>query len=1194
MGFQEAVSRLTVETVYRNRGAAESIDETRQLDGAQAKLIETSARVETATGRMEQAWVRNQRAVQLAIEQSKQYSAANDNVSRSLQAANDNAKSATQSLLDTGSAVLSTTGHIKLLALAAYTLSPTFRSIANSGLATGIAAMGPAAASAAGTIISALTPALAFIARIALPVLVVVGAWELLKTVIGQGADLLSKYGNAQRDLVSGVDDNLGKLTKFQDGNLSAEQVQRATELGARLSEAKKTISDFVGVQLDLNDAGLKMQSIWVRIVELVAAAVDKLNGMPQWAISAMLGAATGAAIGSVVPVIGTGIGAVAGGIAGLATNYTMGGGPAITNPQVTQDALAIARQRLAAGMGSQSNFSNRFGQGVNDLAGVKNKEEKEAADEAADAWDRATAAVDKHIARVTADSLAIGQTSAAQAGLRAEFQLLEAAKHADRGVTDEQIASYTTLRASMSSQQAMVSAGIKLNADDTAEFEEKVKGIREATAAYAKLRVESQIKFDRDTIGMSSEDVQIARALRDIYPDVTTALNSTEAAQMRLNARMREMADLERQAFGTFITDLAAGKSPLDALTNSLGGFANQMAKIGANKLFDAISTGDFSKVPDASGLNSLGGVGAIAGAGLNGYKSGSPLGGAVGGAAAGFAVGGPVGALIGGAVGLAGGLFGADEQRKKAEEAHKQEVQAAKDAWSRMEGQWKQWLGSATGHNIGTVQQTLQNSYQQASDYILAIAKAKDLHGGDATPAEITQTVEALQQLQTRAINEFGTTWFDRVHQMADGIGPDSPFAKAISGLKAEAEAVEGFISDAALLLGAVAAEQSRQAGQKYLLSLLDTAPALSETQQAIQQLNGKAYALNQALIDLGMSSDSAAAAIGAGVTKAMNDLRDNFTAGLQSQTNDAGGKGYINEIAAAVKERQRNLLDSAALGLDGGLADALFKAQAQNIVDGATLVGDAFDDLITKFPDLAGQIHQFTVLSEQYLDGLNKTITDYINGLKFGSLSTLSASDQLGAAKSQFDAQLVLAQAGNVDALNSITQVADLLLNQARSYYGPSTDYGSIYNAVTSALTNLPAGLAGMVNGGVVGAFVGGGMIGNGIYNQDSVIARYAAGGNIALAGGEYVNRAPSVNASTLPTLNYINSTGRVPSNDNGGTEELRQLRKDVRTLTATVAQLLSEGNAKTDNVARQVGNLRIDARQSTGEQRIRAAG
>ncbi|WP_246332929.1 hypothetical protein [Aureimonas mangrovi] len=91
--------------------------------------------------------------------------------------------------------------------------------------------------------------------------------------------------------------------------------------------------------------------------------------------------------------------------------------------------------------------------------------------------------------------------------------------------------------------------------------------------------------------------------------------------------------------------------------------------------------------------------------------------------------------------------------------------------------------------------------------------------------------------------------------------------------------------------------------------------------------------------------------------------------------------------------------------------------------------------------------------------------------------------------------------------------------------------------------------------------------GGVVGNGIWNRDSVLARYAGGGNIALAGGEGILTAPAMqmpgvrafmeaaNARRLPDL-------RMPAvRATGGSEaalvaEVRALRDEVRTLRQAV--------------------------------------
>ncbi|HEY0833259.1 MAG TPA: transglycosylase SLT domain-containing protein, partial [Azospirillum sp.] len=80
----------------------------------------------------------------------------------------------------------------------------------------------------------------------------------------------------------------------------------------------------------------------------------------------------------------------------------------------------------------------------------------------------------------------------------------------------------------------------------------------------------------------------------------------------------------------------------------------------------------------------------------------------------------------------------------------------------------------------------------------------------------------------------------------------------------------------------------------------------------------------------------------------------------------------------------------------------------------------------------------------------------------------------------------------------------------------------------------------------------AMAAGGLVGNGLWNVDSVVARHADGGGIALAGGEYVVRAPAVNAGTLPALEHINLHGRTANDTRGG--DLREVAELLRALLA----------------------------------------
>lgn len=89
----------------------------------------------------------------------------------------------------------------------------------------------------------------------------------------------------------------------------------------------------------------------------------------------------------------------------------------------------------------------------------------------------------------------------------------------------------------------------------------------------------------------------------------------------------------------------------------------------------------------------------------------------------------------------------------------------------------------------------------------------------------------------------------------------------------------------------------------------------------------------------------------------------------------------------------------------------------------------------------------------------------------------------------------------------------------------------------------LTQMGQGwrINGFQNGGVIplaGAYADGGIVGNGQWGMDSVVARYAGGGAIALAGGEGVLTAPATSAIGSSAVDYINQHHSLPANDRWG--------------------------------------------------------
>ncbi len=114
---------------------------------------------------------------------------------------------------------------------------------------------------------------------------------------------------------------------------------------------------------------------------------------------------------------------------------------------------------------------------------------------------------------------------------------------------------------------------------------------------------------------------------------------------------------------------------------------------------------------------------------------------------------------------------------------------------------------------------------------------------------------------------------------------------------------------------------------------------------------------------------------------------------------------------------------------------------------------------------------------------------------------------------------------------NAYNAATDIASNQLTQWLTQQDTTFDEALRRAAETGII--IGGGTPKFQTGGLIGAYADGGIVGNGTWNRDSVLARYAGGGNIALAGGEFVVTAPAVNSNTLPILDAINSGKRLPS-------------------------------------------------------------
>jgi hypothetical protein len=96
-----------------------------------------------------------------------------------------------------------------------------------------------------------------------------------------------------------------------------------------------------------------------------------------------------------------------------------------------------------------------------------------------------------------------------------------------------------------------------------------------------------------------------------------------------------------------------------------------------------------------------------------------------------------------------------------------------------------------------------------------------------------------------------------------------------------------------------------------------------------------------------------------------------------------------------------------------------------------------------------------------SQKAADKINAALTSigqYVTDLLTGSSSPLSPAAKFAAAQTSYQQTFALAQGGDIDALNSITQAADAYINAAKALYGSTADFQDVFNQVVGELGGL----------------------------------------------------------------------------------------------------------------------------------------
>jgi hypothetical protein len=204
-------------------------------------------------------------------------------------------------------------------------------------------------------------------------------------------------------------------------------------------------------------------------------------------------------------------------------------------------------RRRPAAQSAGQNGTSTR-----DNKRGLSNVPLKPTADtgETKDSFDRTEEQITKHTASMNADTIAVFQNNAAQAQLRAEFQLLNAIRKDEGEVTQAQIDQYEKLRASMSAEQALKQAAIDLTPAHKASFIAAAEGAKTATANYDAAR-ESLSKIN-------SASSQVGSALSTAFADAVVEGKSLNDVMSSLLKTLEKAAI--NSLFSSFFNPTSAG----------------------------------------------------------------------------------------------------------------------------------------------------------------------------------------------------------------------------------------------------------------------------------------------------------------------------------------------------------------------------------------------------------------------------------------------------------------------------------------------------------------------------------------------------------------------------------------------------------------------------------------------------------
>jgi hypothetical protein len=1048
----DVIRRISIQATQQ--GVVETTDGLKKLSVAQDNVAIASDKQQKAHLSVAQALEKQQRSLDITYRSTQQFEKAQRDLDQAQQqglltaqryaelsalntarmkdqtsAANDNAEGWRLS----GIEIASTANHAKQAAVAAYALSPAFREMVNPAIGAGLrltgtalAAMGPTAAGVATEVGARLLPALALIARVALPIMLVVDAIRAMAAITELGAQKLKEFNDIAANAgKAGVSTDF-----FQNAAKGAEELGQKTdaataalkkfnevstpklggsELEARLNELVKA-GNFVNnsgvaaykmatdaesryrAMVDLitqaMDAGQRLAALDLAAKFLPDSLLDKLRANGQVLKEMQIAADAIKPVDIISPEqIGYAI--------ELKRRLTE------ANDTIEKGLKPIQKDLTQLGLNYQESWVQIVQLEAMAVSGFNTMY----------GWVKGIADVFTYIGnlsfwtKLTQLTGAMGLNSSPQS-----MGLILQGQPGFSGNTGAGSAANRSLAGAMYNPTAMFQAMLKANntqygpQKDTSINPDDIKKVSDANDAVDRAintlrRHVEQQKADTEAIGLgaaalarfraeAAETAAIQANKGKITAEQTADFEKLkvaafDAADALAKAKVATQIDFANKTKFLSPEDVAIAQQ-LRASTeaaqlrviNLQKDMADAVKEVG-KAAFSSALQGKFGMDQLVSSLDAV--AKKLSDKAFDNLTSLDPDKMVIGAVQAGAS------AVI--------SLFTGDVKAK-------QELEKAKQAWAAMSMQVVNFNLAAKGFTLGPLTNEIQSLYNSSKQLQDAALKAKD-QGGAASAAN------AFNNAVERIWKEF-------------------------------------------------------QTGTQTLTPL----------QQQMKTLNDEAAGLKDTFDELGFKGR--AGTIDSIVQQHIADMtakfHDTFISGLTTRLNSAKGQGFLNDTANLLLQHSQDLANVKDLGNDPTLLNqvaATFRAEAQKIVDDAALVGTAFTDFTTQFPMLQGVVHEFTQSavedSKALRDAQNsaaKSITDYLNNLTAGQGSTQSPIATLASAQTLYQANLPLAQSGNVDAQNKFVSLADNLEKAARSVYASGTVYQDFKNQIINQGLNLPA--------------------------------------------------------------------------------------------------------------------------------------